>query len=163
MNLRHLCNRVVSSLVVICCGGSLVEVSAHSVSAQSITVTTPFSYCVNSRAYPGGQYKFTLVSDWLLSIRNVNGGGEDLFLVHPEAGGAKGMTIGSVGPAGGLTFRTFQGFKELQAVHEPGPDLILELIGPATARDKSKTHGSLQPINCFTEGSSAQGRNTTGQ
>ncbi len=157
MNMRNLCSRIISSMLAPGIVGSLVGLGAHSVSAQSITVTTPLPYCVNNHEYPRGTYRFTLVSEWLLSIRNMNGGGESLFLVHPEVDREQGLTTG------GLTFRTFQGFRELKAVHEPGSDLNLELVEREAERDKSETHGSLQPINCFNQKSSIRGRNTTGQ
>jgi hypothetical protein len=163
MNLRHLCHRIVSSMLALGVGGLLAGLGTHSASAQSITVTTPFSYCVNNRAYASGEYKFTLLSQYLLSIRNVNGGGESLFLIRPEDGGDRSLARGPVESLGGVTFRTFQGFKELHAVHEPVSNLTLELIGHGISRDKLKTGRSLVPINCFSEKSSIRDRNTVGQ
>jgi hypothetical protein len=163
MNLKHLCDRIVSSMLALGIGGCLVGLGAHSASAQSITVTTPFPYCVNNQAYPRGEYKFNLITEWLLSIRSVDGGGESLFQVQPEVGVSQGLASGPEGSAGGVTFRAFQGFRELQSVHAPGSDLTFKLAGRRTARDKSKAHGSLQPINCFTEASLIRSRKVTGQ
>ena len=163
MNLRNLFNRFVSSTLALGIVGGLAGLGAHSVSAQSITVTTPFPYCVNKQAFPRGTYRFTHTSQWLLSIQDVNGVGESLFLVRPEAGGPEGMASGPVGSVGGATFRTIRGLRELKEVNEPGSDVTLELIGQETARDKFKTHGSLQPISCFTKGFSTRDRNMTGQ
>jgi hypothetical protein len=160
MNIRNLCNRFVSSMLAVGIVGSLAGLGAHSVSAQSITVTTSFPYCVNSHAYPKGKYQFTLISQGLLSIRDVNGGSEKLFPVHPEFAGAHGL---AGAPMGGLTFRAFQDVRELQAVYEPGSNLIFELIGQESPRENLKTRGSLKSTNCFTEESSIRGRNTTGR
>jgi hypothetical protein len=129
---------------------------------RSITVTTPFSYCVNNRAYSSGEYKFTVISQHLLSIRNVNGGGESLFLIRPE-GGAQGLARGPARSPGAITFRTFQGLRVLGTVFEPGSDSAFELISQGISRDRLKTRESLEPINCFSKKSSIHGRNTTGQ
>jgi hypothetical protein len=163
MNLRNLCDRIVSSVLSLGIVGTLLALGTHSVSAQSITATTPFPFCVNHQAYPMGTYRLTLISPWLLSIHNVNGEDEGLFQIHPEAGNREGIASGQVGSTNSLTFRTFPDFRELQAVYEPSSDMTFELIGQGIPRDKLKTHGSLKPINCFTEKSSVRGRNTTGQ
>src|ERR1700678_1769648 len=84
MNLRNLSHRIVSSMLALGMIGILAGLGAHSASAQSITATTPFPFCVNNQAYPMGTYRFTLISQWILSIRNMNGGGESLFPIHPE-------------------------------------------------------------------------------
>jgi hypothetical protein len=51
MNLRNLRDRIVSSMLAIGVVGSLVGLGSHSVSAQSITATMPFPFCVNNQAY----------------------------------------------------------------------------------------------------------------
>jgi hypothetical protein len=95
-----------------------------------------------------GKYRLTLISPWLLSMRNVNGGGERLFQVHAEAGASQGLASGPAGSVGGVTFNTFRGLRELKAVHEDGSDVIFELIGQGIPRDR--TRGPLKPISCFT-------------
>ena len=163
MNLKNLCDRIVSSVLALGIVGSLMGLGAHSVSAQSIAATTPFPFCVSNQAYSMGSYQFTLISDWLLAIRNVNGGGERLFLVHPEFGGSQGLASRPVGSDDGVvTFRTFQGFRELKAVHQAGSEVSFELVGKGVPRDKLQTRGPLKPINCFTDGASIRG-NTTGR
>ncbi len=161
MNLRNLRDRIVSSMLAPGIVGSVVVLGAHSVSAQSITATTPFPFCVNNQAFPMGQYRLTLISPWLLSIRNVNGGGERLFQVHPEVGGPQGLASGQVGSVDGVTFSIFQGFRELKAVHEAGSDVNFELIGQGIPRDRLRTRGSLKPTSCFADGSSIRVRNAT--
>jgi hypothetical protein len=163
MNIRNLCNRFISSMLAAGIVGILVGLGAHLVSAQSITATTPFPFCVNHQAYPRGTYRFTLISPWLLSIHNVNGEEEGLFQIHPEAGGPEGIPNDQAGSTDSLTFRTFQGFRELQALYEPSSGMTFELMGQGVLRDKLKTHGSLKPKNCFTEKSLVHGRTTTGQ
>jgi hypothetical protein len=104
MNLRNLCDRIVSSTLALGIVGGLVGLGSHSVSAQSITATVPFPFCVNNQGYPMGKYRLTLISPWLLSIRNVDGGGERLFQVHPEVGASQDLASGPAGSVGGVTF-----------------------------------------------------------
>jgi hypothetical protein len=163
MNTRNLRNRFVSSMLAVSIVGTLMGLGAHSVSAQSITVTTPFAFCVNHQAYPKGEYRFTLISRWILSIQNVNGEDESFFPIRREDGGAQGLTSGPMASEGGVTFRTFQDINELQTVHESGSDSTFELIGQAFPRGNSKTRRLLKPTNCFSEESSIRGRNATGR
>jgi hypothetical protein len=163
MNIRNLRNRFASSMLALGIVGTHVGLGAHSVSAQSITVTTPFSFCVNHQAYPKGEYRFTLISQWILSIQNVNGEDESFFQIRRKDGSARGLASGPMASAGGVTFRTFQDIEELQTVHEPGSYSTFELIGKAFPRENSKTRRLLMPTNCFSEESSIRGRNTTGR
>ena len=163
MTLRRLCGRTVSSMLALSIGGSLLGLGAHLVSAQSVTVTTAFPYCVNNQAFPKGTYRFTYVSQWILSIQDVNGGGESLFLVQPEDRGPQSLAHDPVRSAGGVTFSTIRGMRELKDVSDPGSDVTLELVGQGMARDKWKTYNSLNPKNCFAEKPSIRGQNRTGQ
>jgi hypothetical protein len=147
MNIRNLCNRFLSSMLTIGIVGALVGPGAHSVSAQSIIVTTPFSFCVNRQAYPKGRYRFTLRSQWILSIQNVNGEDEGFFHIRREDGSAQDLASGPMASEGGVTFRTFEGIKELQTVHEPGSDSTFELIGHGFPRKNLKTRRLLKPTN----------------
>jgi hypothetical protein len=163
MNLRNLRDRIVSSMLAIGVVGGFVGLGSHSVSAQSITATMPFPFCVNNQAYPMGKYRLSLISPWLLSIRNVNGGGERLFQVYPVAGAPQVRVSGPVGSADGVTFSNFRGLRELRAVHEAGSDVTFELIGQGNPRNKLTTSGPLKPISCFTGESSIRDRNTADQ
>ncbi|MGA8910208.1 MAG: hypothetical protein WB524_21540 [Acidobacteriaceae bacterium] len=163
MNLRHLCDRIVSSVLAIGIGLSLAGLGAHSASAQSLTVTTPFSYCVNRQAYPRGEYQFTLLSEWLLDIRNVKNGKESLLLVQPEVYGVQKPANGAVVSVGELTFRSFQGFRELQTVRDPVAGVTVKVIGRGTGGDRSKSGRLIEPVNCLTERDSIGGRTITGQ
>ncbi len=151
MNIRNLCNRFVSSMLAIGIVGTLVGLGAHSASAQSIVVTTPFSFCVNQQTYPKGRYRFTIKSQWVLSIQNVNGKDESFFHIRREDGSAQDLASGPMASVGGVVFRTFEDIKELQTVHEPGSDSTFELIGPALPGKNLKTRRVLKPTNRSTE------------
>jgi hypothetical protein len=163
MNLRNLRDRIFRTMLVFGIVATIFGLNAYSASAQSITVTTPFPYCVDHQAYPRGTYRFTLLSQRLLSIRDVNGGGESLFLVRPEDRVPLGSVPERVRSADGLTFRTQQGIRELQGIYEAGWNVKFELIGQGTSRDRSKTGRSLESANCFLEESMIPRRNTIGQ
>jgi hypothetical protein len=127
--------------------GTLIGLGAHSASAQSIVVATPFSFCVNQQAYPKGRYRFTIRSQWVLSIQNVNGDDEGFFHIRREDGSAQDLPDGPMASAGGITFRTFENIKELETVHEPGSDSTFELIGQAFPGNNLKTRRALKPTN----------------
>jgi hypothetical protein len=163
MKIRNLSNRFAPSMLALGIVVSFAGMGTHSVLAQSVIATTPFPFCVNNHAYPKGSYRFTLLSHWILSIRDENGVGERFFRIYPEDGGGQGLVSGPMGSAAGVTFRSFQGFKELYAVHDPVSGLTFELIGQRLPGENLKTPGSAKPTNCFTEESSIRGRNTTGR
>jgi hypothetical protein len=163
MNLRNLCNRIASLMLALCAVGSIVGLGTPSVLAQPITVTTPFPFCVNNQGYPKGSYELTHLSQWVLAIRNVNGGYQSLFMVRPEDRMSKGATIRSGLPFGSLTFRTSQGIRELQAIHEPDSSMTLALAGQRITNDKLRTDGPPKQTSCFTDGSSIRGQDITGK
>jgi hypothetical protein len=86
----------------------MLALGTQTAAAQAIIVTTPFAFSVGSQCYPAGRYQFTLLSEWFLSIRNVNGGGEKFFKVRPEENGP-------LGSHGGLTFATPKAISSLCA------------------------------------------------
>ena len=97
---------------------------ARNVQAQAvpaITVTIPFAFSANSQNLAAGAYQFTLLSDWSLSIRNLNGGGEKMFMVRP-------VEDGSSESPGCLSFQRFEGHSYLEGVYLPGMDIHIELI-----------------------------------
>jgi hypothetical protein len=116
--------------------GSTLALGTQTATAQeAIIVTTPFAFSAGTQSYPAGTYKFTLVSEWSLSIRNVNGGGERFFTVQPEENG-------TVGSQGGLTFRNSEGQASLQAVYVPGTDRAAELFQHDTRSNRPKSDTS---------------------
>jgi hypothetical protein len=132
MNLeRFISTRAKLILGTIAIGGML-GLSAQTATAQAIIVTTPFAFSAGSQSYPAGTYQFTLLSDWSLSIRNVNGGGERFFPVVPEENGTSESHAG-------LTFRNSEGHASLQAVHVPGTDRVAELNQHYTRNNKAKS------------------------
>jgi hypothetical protein len=120
MNLKSLFHPIVSTLVPLGLAASLA--GATSASAQSIEVKAPFSFCVNNQVFAKGYYQFSLVSPWVLSIRDVHGKSEKLFAVRPESNDAHRSFRG-------LTFHTFQGMRELEAIHASATDGTFVLLG----------------------------------
>jgi hypothetical protein len=111
---------------------AMLALGTQTAKAQAIIVTTPFAFSAGSQSYPAGTYQFTLVSEWSLSIRNVKGGGEKFFTVHPEEKGLPGLH-------GGLAFRNSEGHSNLQAVYVPGTDRAAELFQHGTRSDRRKS------------------------
>jgi hypothetical protein len=109
----------------------LLALGTQAASAQKINVTTPFGFSAGNEFYPAGTYQFTVLSEWSLSIRNVNGKGEKFFAVRPEESGP-------LGSRGGLIFRNFEGHRTLQAVYVPGADRAAELCQHETVSHKAK-------------------------
>jgi hypothetical protein len=99
----------------------LLAVGTHTASAQAITVTVPFAFAAGSQHFPVGTYQFTLLSAWSLSIRNVQGGGERLFTVHPKENGSKASRARVV-------FRNSEGEKSLETVYVPESTTGAELL-----------------------------------
>jgi hypothetical protein len=122
MILRLVRNRIFTSMLALGVVGATLGMDARSASAQSITVTTSFPFCVNNQAFPRGTYRFTPLSQWILSIRDVNGENEELFPVRPEFSNREGSQIDPMWNAGGVTFRTSDGVRTLQAVYDPISD-----------------------------------------
>lgn len=125
MNLRHVRNRIFTSMLALGFVGATFAIGARSASAQSITVTTTFPFCVNNQAFPRGTYQFTPLSQWILSIRDVNGVSEEFFTVRPEFSNREGSQIDPMWKVGGVTFRNSTGVRTLQAVYDPISDRSL--------------------------------------
>jgi hypothetical protein len=111
----------------------MLELSTQTATAQSITVTTPFAFSAGSESYPAGTYQFTLLSEWSLSIRNVNGGGEKFFIVRPEE-------TGTLGSHGSLAFRNSEGHQNLQKVYLPGTTTAAELLPHDALSHRAKSN-----------------------
>jgi hypothetical protein len=94
---------------------AMLAVGTQSASAQAVIVTTPFAFSAGNEFYPVGTYEFGMVSEFSLSIRNVNGGGEKFFNVRPEEERPRGSRAGVV-------LSNSEGHKNLQAVYFPGID-----------------------------------------
>jgi len=114
----------------------MLALGTQTATAQAIAVTTPFAFSAGTQSYPAGTYQFTLLSEWSLSIRNVNGGGERFFTVRPQENG----TLASQGV---LTFRNFEGHSSLQSVYVAGTDRAAELVQQDTRSNRAKSDTSL--------------------
>lgn len=137
MNREKVTSTFAKLILVALCMGSILALGTQTAAAQeAIIVTTPFAFSAGTQSYPAGTYQFTLLSEWSLSIRNVNGGGERFFTVRPEENGALGLQ-------GGLTFRTSEGHSSLQAVHVPDTDRAVELFQHDTQSNRAKSDLSL--------------------
>jgi hypothetical protein len=162
MNLRHARNHIFTSMSALAFVWSTMGVGARSVSAQSITVTTPFSFCVNNQAFPEGTYRFTPVDEWLLSIRNVNGGSEQLFLAHPVDRDRGNRATTAAMELGGVTFRNFEGVRTLTSVYDPGSDVSYELPEEGVMKGTDPDHQSPNEESCAANGHTAGGYNSAG-
>ena len=119
-------------LVVVTMSGMLA-LCTQTATAQAIIVTTPFAFSAGNQSYPAGTYQFTLLSEWSLSIRNVNGGGESFFMVRPEENRA-------LGSQAGLAFRNSEGRQNLQKIHLPGTMTAAELIPHDALSHRAKSN-----------------------
>jgi hypothetical protein len=122
-----------AKLILLAVGiGSMLALGTQTATAQdAVIVTTPFAFSAGAQSFPAGTYQFTLLSDWSLSIRSVNGGGQSFFAVEPEQNRA-------VGSKGSLIFRNSEGHASLQAVYVPGTDRAVELF-QHDSRSKAKS------------------------
>ena len=136
MNLEKLTSTLAKLILGAVAIGGMLALGAQTATAQAITVTTPFAFSAGSQSYPAGTYQFTLLSQWSLSIRNVKGGGEKFFAVHPEE-------TGTLDSQGSLTFRNSEGHRNLQAVYVPGTDIAADLIQHDPPSNKAKSGMSL--------------------
>src|ERR1700730_12868399 len=84
MNLEKFISTLAKLILGAIAIGGMLASGTQTATAQAITVTTPFAFSAGSQSYPAGTYQFTLLSEWSLSIRNVNGGGEKFFAVRPQ-------------------------------------------------------------------------------
>lgn len=141
MNLRLVRNRTFTSMLTLGIVGAMFAMGTRSASGQSITVTTPFPFCINNQSFPSGTYRFTPVSEWILSIRDVNNKSEELFPVRPEVRNREGSQAGPMWKVGGVTFRNSQGVHTLEAVYDPTSDVSFEF----------PIHNSREEHNCATK------------
>lgn len=133
----------------------LLALGTQTASAQAITLTTPFAFSAGSQSYPAGTYQLTLLSEWSLSIRNVNGGGEKFFTVRPRANEP-------VGSRGSVTFHNSQGHQNLEAVYVPS-HRVAELLLQDTLGNRAKSDMSLASASMSSEKANAGNQNAKGR
>jgi len=107
----------------------LLALGTQAASAQAITVTVPFAFSAGDQPFPVGTYQFTFISQWSLSIRNMKGGGEKFFTVHPQQNGSHASHAR-------IVFRNAGGQKRLEAVYLPKSDGGAELVSSARVSPK---------------------------
>lgn len=115
---KAICARAILAAVTI---SGLWALGTQTASAQAITATVPFAFSAGDQLFPIGTYRFTLLSAWFLSIRNVKGGGEKFFIVHPQQNGSHTSHAR-------IVFRNAGGHKNLDAVYPPKSEGGVELI-----------------------------------
>ena len=133
MNREKVSHRFTQIVLAIAMASGLLGFSAKTAAAQSIIVTTPFSFSVENQHYAAGTYEFTLPSDRFLSIRNVNGGPQEFFLVCPGQDGPLGVR-------GGVIFQSSNGHRILESVYVPGTDISAVLMEPKPDGDNVNAH-----------------------
>lgn len=111
---------LVRSLIVVLTGGIAATIAQNMAAAQTITVTVPFAFSAGSQDFPAGTYRLSMQSEWLLSVRNLKTGGENIFPVHPEQEDRSEQR-------GCLRFRSFGGRSYLAGVYVPGTNRYGEL------------------------------------
>jgi hypothetical protein len=156
MNRKNLFRQFTTLTLAVGLAAGISGLSTQTASAQGIIVTTPFTFSAGNQQYPAGTYWFTLISEWMLSIRNVDGGGEKFFPVRPEDN--RGL-----GSNGGLAFRNFDGQKTLEAVYIPGTGRATGLTAHETASNKARTHIATATTSTSAETAANGARNATAQ
>lgn len=117
--MKRMTSIIVGSLFAILISVGL-SITAHAQYDPGIVVSIPFAFYANGHEITAGTYRLRLAdSNFLLSVRNVNTGNEQMFHVHPE-------TDRKVASQGRLTFQVCEGHSYLTQVHIPGSDLFSE-------------------------------------
>jgi hypothetical protein len=112
---------VTSLVTILICGGPLA-VNLQAQSNHAMTVSIPFPFTVGGHSIAPGTYQLSLESDpFLLSVRNVKTGHEDIFPVRPEQ--PRGFE-----PQGRLIFGNSAGSRVLNEVRFPGTGTFTEVI-----------------------------------
>ncbi len=115
---KTICARVI---IAAAATSGILALATQTASAQAITATVPFAFSAADQPFPAGTYQFTFLSEWCLSIRNVQGGGERFFTVHPQNG--------SHASHARVVFDNVRGQRNLEAVYLPrsnGDEELLE-------------------------------------
>jgi hypothetical protein len=110
---------IVQSLVAILLGGGM-SATAHAQYDPGITVNVPFAFSADGQEIAAGTYKFQLISsNFLMSVRNVNTGNEQMITVRPEE-------ARKFASSGSLIFQVCEGHSYLAEIHIPGSNLFSE-------------------------------------
>lgn len=134
----------------------MLALSAQNAGAQAVIATTPFAFSAGSQVFPAGTYEFTLLSQWSLSIRSVDGGSQKFFTVRPEDGSVPGSK-------GSLTFHNSDGHQSLQAVYVPGTGRTAELLQQGEVGERSKPDSSLASLHTSSRKLQPESKNAPGR
>lgn len=126
---KAICAKAIVAAVVT---SGIFALGARTASAQSIIATVPFAFSAGNQPFPAGTYQFTSQSEWGLSIRNVKGGGERLFAVHPKQDRSRTSRDG-------IVFHNSGGQKNLDAVYLSDSNIGLELLPYRDASHKVRS------------------------
>jgi len=124
-----ICARAIVAAVIT---SGILAIGTKSASAQAVTATVPFAFSAGDQLFPVGTYQFTFLSHWSLSIRNVKGGGERFFTVHPQQNGSQASRAR-------IVFRNSGGQKTLEAVYLPKSEGGAELLPYAHVSSKDQS------------------------
>lgn len=143
-------------LVAVITSGMLAMGTQNS-EAQAIVATTPFNFSVGSQSYPAGTYEFTLLSEWSLSIRNLDGGKEQFFTIHPADDSPLLRSTGK------LIFQNSAGHRNLQAICVPGTGRIAELMQQDETSGRAKSEGVFASLKTSSGKGNSAKQNVSGR
>jgi hypothetical protein len=126
---KAICARAIVAAVTT---SGIFALGTQTASAQAIIATVPFAFSAGDQPFPAGTYQFTSQSEWCLSIRNVKGGEEKFFTVHPKQNGSRASRDGVV-------FHNSKGQKNLEAVYMRESDMGAELLPYAGVSPKLRS------------------------
>jgi hypothetical protein len=109
------------AIVAVATTSGILALGTQAASAQAMTVAVPFAFSAGDQNFPTGTYQFTFLSDWSLSVRNVQDGGEKFFTINPKENGSPASRPRVV-------FRTSGGQKHLEALYLPASNKGAELL-----------------------------------
>ncbi len=121
MNRKKLTATFVKTIVAAIVTSGIFTLGIQTASAQSIIATVPFVFSAGDQTFPAGTYQFTSLSQWSLSIRNVKGGGEKFFVVHPIQNASRASRDG-------IVFHKSGGQRNIEAVYLSESNMGAELL-----------------------------------
>lgn len=119
--MKHIPSLIVKLLVTILVISGPFAISVQAQTDPGIIVSIPFPFTVGTQRVAPGTYDFSLVSQFLLSVRNAITGEKEMFPVRPEQRRA-------IEQKGSLTFHNSAGCSVLSEVHFPGASMFTEVI-----------------------------------
>jgi hypothetical protein len=138
--MKRISSLIAKSLVTILIGSGTLAINLQAQSDLAMTASIPFPFTVGTQSMAPGTYEFSLVSSqFLVSVRNVKTGHQEMFPVRP------GQQL-AVEQCGRLKFRNSNARSILSEVHFPGTDRFSEV-------DQGHGIGSIEAKNPSTDSS----------